>query len=182
MKHVMRFLVVSGLAPIVVLSLLLTSVHATGFNFKYTFIDGEVFSGMFEGTFRDSNVVDITAVFDPVYSGDLSLVWASDLNIGAETSLDGTTNRFIVGSGTIGGFIPPIASFGQGLLGNVQINPDDDPFPSPAFLQNETYFATSWELTEKPTSSPIPEPSTMLLFGTGVLGLIGYARRKRTLR
>lgn len=27
-------------------------------------------------------------------------------------------------------------------------------------------------------SAPIPEPSTMLLFGTGVLGLIGYARRR----
>ena len=27
--------------------------------------------------------------------------------------------------------------------------------------------------------TPIPEPSTMLLFGTGVLGLIGYARRRQ---
>ena len=27
----------------------------------------------------------------------------------------------------------------------------------------------------------IPEPTTMLLFGTGVLGLIGYARRRKTL-
>ena len=27
----------------------------------------------------------------------------------------------------------------------------------------------------------VPEPSTLLLFGTGTLGLIGYARRKRVL-
>ena len=26
---------------------------------------------------------------------------------------------------------------------------------------------------------PIPEPSTMLLFGSGILGVIGYARRRQ---
>ena len=34
-------------------------------------------------------------------------------------------------------------------------------------------------ITEKP--DPIPEPSTLLLFGTGMLGLLAWARRKKKL-
>lgn len=33
-------------------------------------------------------------------------------------------------------------------------------------------------LYSAPTSNPIPEPTTWLLFGTGLLGLVGFGRRK----
>jgi len=32
---------------------------------------------------------------------------------------------------------------------------------------------------ETPAAPPIPEPETLLLVGTGILGVLGYIRRRR---
>jgi hypothetical protein len=32
---------------------------------------------------------------------------------------------------------------------------------------------------DQTTSAPIPEPGTLLLLGTGALGVLGYIRRRR---
>ena len=48
-----------------------------------------------------------------------------------------------------------------------QIDPDS----------NETiYFSSS--LVIQPTGAPVPEPSTMLLLGSGLIGILGYGRKK----
>ena len=47
------------------------------------------------------------------------------------------------------------------------------------FIDN--FFAAKIEEIVDNPIDPIPEPSTMILFGTGVLGLIGYARRRKNL-
>ncbi len=39
-------------------------------------------------------------------------------------------------------------------------------------------FNTATLTAEGPDSAPIPEPSTMLLFGTGILSLVGFSRRR----
>lgn len=50
----------------------------------------------------------------------------------------------------------------------------------------EVYDGLTWSILEDGFTSsgaaPIPEPATMLLFGTGLVGLIGFGIRKKTIK
>lgn len=43
---------------------------------------------------------------------------------------------------------------------------------------SSTSFNTSWSAESKGDIGPIPEPTTIVLLGTGLLGMLGYSRRR----
>jgi hypothetical protein len=72
---------------------------------------------------------------------------------------------------------PPIVGFTDGLVTSLSL------FPGTPILSARVTFSTpdvgtgidnvSW------TTTPIPEPGTVVLFGTGLLGLAAFARKRR---
>ena len=44
----------------------------------------------------------------------------------------------------------------------------------------EVYDGFTWSVLEAGATTPVPEPATMLLFGTGLSGLFGFGMRKKS--
>ena len=162
------------LAGLLVMSVFVTTVQATSYDWSYTWASGGVLSGLLEGDLQpDLNTVLVASTSGVSYSSDASLDFGPS-QVGAVVTLDGGVGmRFknnVVDLGDAG-FTVENALF---TWARISVAGET------ANREFETYDASHWEMTEV-TGSPVPEPSTMLLFGTGVLGLIGYRRRRKTL-
>jgi hypothetical protein len=55
-------------------------------------------------------------------------------------------------------------------------------FYSPGFTNQFALSTVNFTFTSTSTPEPTPEPATILLLGTGLAGIFGYARRKRRLK
>jgi PEP-CTERM putative exosortase interaction domain len=55
---------------------------------------------------------------------------------------------------------------------------NDFGFPAGSFLASGTYTSVLPGMTVNITQTGVPEPSSLLLLGSGILGLLGTVRRK----
>jgi len=90
-------------------------------------------------------------------------------------SLDGVDHRGHLEAGVIG------ISDGSGSDFDYQTM-DTWTFPRSGFsigyaLDNGTYVRSEWDW--EPSAAPVPEPSTLILLGIGLLGFAGVNRRKK---
>lgn len=110
-----------------------------------------------DGDFTDlsDRIFDFRASGFTVYDGSGSVV------AGSPTAVLGSVVEYYIPSGMFASF--PIAKFQTFTLLDNAGGPEDDRIP------NEGFHTT------------IPEPASMILFGSGLLGALGFARRKRNL-
>ena len=188
----MKKFIFSGIiASFVLLSCLASAVQAITYNYSYSWNSGGVLAGMLEGTLRDDdNTVEVTSImgsytpgngpapFDLTYSdvfatgGGPALVTldGSNFNLFTGTSLFRNVEFFIhSGFNSSSLFDPPAPTPNTGVKVEAE---------GISATRNGWVASERWSLTEK---TAVPEPSTLLLFGTGMLSLLAWARRQKKL-
>ncbi|MGD0443775.1 MAG: PEP-CTERM sorting domain-containing protein [Edaphobacter sp.] len=178
-----------GLCALALVTLTSTAGHADTFSFSFTGID---FDG--SGTFTATNVgpspvavgieFDITGVTGSV----------SQLNFGQITSTSNITGLLAVKSFDNNDndfFVPGIDGFfdGDGVsfvlandtdvnLGSAGVLTVADEQKSKGGATGELTSVTIQDVSSSPVPPAVPEPGTLALFGTGVLGAAGVIRRR----
>ncbi|MBS1800649.1 MAG: PEP-CTERM sorting domain-containing protein [Acidobacteria bacterium] len=115
-----------------------------------------------------STAVGASADFGPVNAGDILIFELLDLSSGFTLSTDAATNIDGVNHGYA-------TLFAGGLLGTetypagTYIGMEDTPWGDYDYNDNQFLFTNV---------APAPEPGTLLLLGTGILGAAGTLRRK----
>lgn len=100
-----------------------------------------------------------------------------DFNFSAPDDVDRTVTgqsrgRYIAQDGIVRWDAPAIFSYGNGGLFTIGLSNVTFGTPGSAIVQATLNFQSD------STPAPVPEPSTMLLLGAGLLGLVGYNRKR----
>ena len=172
------FVIAGTLAPFVLLAFFTTLAHAVPMNFSYEWETGGRVDGMLEGDIgADGNTVEVSSLMGTYTGGrfDLTII-KDDFPPGNVVSFNGN--------------VMSLSTVGSSFIATVFVlvaNDPVDPSRSLAFLRSsggprgteleeEPFNPDRWHLEQKP--EVIPEPSTIILFGTGMLGLLAWGRRR----
>jgi hypothetical protein len=160
-------------------------VHASKLSFSYTDpLTADILSGEFDGTLlSNGNVFEVTSVNSLLVNGAAvplpSYLGSTDKTFGfgntpAAVSLDGSYMALFAadGSDSFAFAVGDLAS--SNFLGGNMAGASTRYGGTDAFAD---YSQANWSASlVAPTS--IPEPGSLVLLGTGILGLAGAARRK----
>ncbi len=163
-----------------------TAAKAESFEYSYTFLNGSVIAGSFEGTANGNlvtNLSHITASLNGhVYNGSGNLL-GSFLDIGASTSsgfawvpgaavvsFNGQQNNFLFNDGIspYSGFTNYVYIASESIFAYI----------STGLYQQDNYNASRWTLTSV-SAVPEPEALTMLLAGLGLMGTVARRRQRK---
>jgi len=162
---------------------------------------GVAISGLGNGAAPSLGIFDIDVTFDPAVLS-LNAVSFGDPGLGDQLDLFGfgSINSATPGSGVVnlfelsldfpsdldtlqaGAFTLASLTFdtlaeGTSLLGLI-VNDLGDSFGDPLNAQ----IGTGSVSVNSPSPNPVPEPGTMLLFGTGIVGLVGWRVAKERVK
>ncbi len=128
------------------------------------------------GTFDDSGLTGTGAEFVSFGSGSFN---SMSLDVGNSSFVETDDNNYLTGF--------PRLFFQDGVFDGINFNTD---FSIESYFQssgttktfqgeddNFGWFGGSWDVSSY-SASPVPVPAAVWLFGSGLLGLIGVARRK----
>lgn len=170
-----------AVSAIAVLMLSAGSAHAALVNFEFT---GNVDYSLGFGGLNGGDTVTVTGVFDDsVLSGGSGTVGfasgsGNTLSVAAGSYTFTETNDALysssgayltLASGALSDFNYQAISGTNGAVDNFD--------SSATFFWSDIYLSGTWNTAVQMT--PVPIPAALWLFGSGLLGLVGLARRKK---